>query len=87
MFFYDGPHSIEETKRAVEYYAPLFNDTAILIFDDSFEHEVFHNGTGDRIILLFDIWHPEIEKEERVAIIEMFDLAKKNGWISGHRES
>lgn len=59
----------------------------LLIFDDSFEHEVFHNGTGDRIILLFDIWHPEIEKEERVAIIEMFDLAKKNGWISGHRES
>jgi len=35
MFFYDGPHSIEETKRAVEYYAPLFNDTAILIFDDA----------------------------------------------------
>lgn len=35
MFFYDGPHSFEDTKRAVEHYAPCFSDTAILIFDDA----------------------------------------------------
>ena len=35
MFFYDGPHGLNETKAAVEHYAPCFSDTAILIFDDA----------------------------------------------------
>lgn len=36
-----------------------------LIFDDSFEHEVWHNGTDTRLVLIVDIWHPEITEEER----------------------
>uniref|UniRef100_A0A336M8A0 CSON011023 protein n=1 Tax=Culicoides sonorensis TaxID=179676 RepID=A0A336M8A0_CULSO len=36
-----------------------------LIFDDSFEHEVWHNGTESRLVLIVDIWHPEITEEER----------------------
>lgn len=35
MFFYDGPHDFENTKRAVEYYQTVFSDTALLIFDDA----------------------------------------------------
>ena len=30
----------------------------LMIFDDSYEHYVYHNGTTERILLLFDIWHP-----------------------------
>lgn len=33
----------------------------LLIFDDSFEHEVWHNGTSDRLVLIVDFWHPDIE--------------------------
>lgn len=35
-----------------------------LIFDDSFEHEVWHQGNEPRLVLLFDIWHPALETEE-----------------------
>jgi aspartate beta-hydroxylase len=45
----------------------------LLIFDDSFEHEA-KNPTGElRIILLFDIWRPELCAEERKAISSIFD--------------
>ncbi|KFM75528.1 hypothetical protein X975_22465, partial [Stegodyphus mimosarum] len=32
----------------------------ILLFDDSFEHEVWHNGSSFRLILIVDFWHPEL---------------------------
>ena len=45
----------------------------LLIFDDSFEHEA-KNPTGElRIILLFDIWRPELGREERAGISAIFD--------------
>ena len=34
-----------------------------IIFDDSFEHEVFHNGDKERIVFIVDLWHPEITDE------------------------
>ena len=43
-----------------------------LIFDDSIEHEA-RNPTGElRIILLFDVWRPELSASERKAISAMF---------------
>lgn len=35
MFFYDGPHDPETTRRAVEYYKDTLAGTAVLIFDDA----------------------------------------------------
>jgi len=44
----------------------------LLIFDDSIEHEA-RNPSGElRIILLFDIWRPEISEEERDGISAIF---------------
>ncbi len=40
-----------------------------------------------RVVLLFDIWHPDIQQEERKRIISMFDYAQGQGWIGNkHRE-
>jgi aspartate beta-hydroxylase len=36
----------------------------VLVFDDSFEHEVWTEGPGKRIVLLLDVWHPELSREE-----------------------
>jgi aspartyl/asparaginyl beta-hydroxylase (cupin superfamily) len=45
----------------------------LLIFDDSFEHEA-KNPTGElRIILLFDIWRPELGEKEREVISAIFE--------------
>ncbi|XP_022117355.2 aspartyl/asparaginyl beta-hydroxylase isoform X2 [Pieris rapae] len=37
----------------------------VFIFDDSFEHEVWHNGTGSRLVLIVDVWHPGLTAAER----------------------
>lgn len=44
-----------------------------LIFDDSFEHEAWNRSDSTRVILLFEIWRPEISIEERAALTAIFE--------------
>ncbi|MYW94284.1 aspartyl/asparaginyl beta-hydroxylase domain-containing protein [Amycolatopsis rubida] len=39
-----------------------------LVFDDSFEHEVHHRGTEDRVVLILDVLHPDLagDHQERL---------------------
>ncbi|KAK3867181.1 hypothetical protein Pcinc_027331 [Petrolisthes cinctipes] len=37
----------------------------IFIFDDSFEHEVWNEGNETRLVLLIDVWHPDLTEHER----------------------
>lgn len=37
----------------------------VIILDDSFDHEVWHNGTEWRLILIVDLWHPELTTQEK----------------------
>ncbi len=45
----------------------------LLIFDDSIEHEAWNRSSQTRVILLFDIWRPEIEGAEKAALITLFE--------------
>lgn len=36
-----------------------------LLFDDSFEHEVWNEGDAPRLIFIVDAWHPELANEQR----------------------
>jgi len=45
----------------------------LLIFDDSIEHEAKNPSRELRIILLFDIWRPELTQDERSAISAIFE--------------
>lgn len=45
----------------------------LLIFDDSFEHEAWNDGASRRVVLLFEIWRPEIDAEERAALTVLFE--------------
>mmetsp|Transcript_144779 Transcript_144779/g.464001 ORF Transcript_144779/g.464001 Transcript_144779/m.464001 type:complete len:379 (-) Transcript_144779:61-1197(-) len=38
----------------------------VLCFDDSFRHEVWHQGSEPRIILIVDVWHPEMDHRSRL---------------------
>ena len=38
----------------------VWQEGRCIVFDDSFEHEVWNRSTEPRIVLLFDIVHPEI---------------------------
>lgn len=35
------------------------------VFDDTIEHEARNQGTGTRVVLIFNIWHPDLTEEER----------------------
>ena len=37
-----------------------------LIFDDSYEHEVWHEGSDDRVVLVCDMWHPQLDLDTSV---------------------
>lgn len=43
-----------------------------LVFDDSIEHEARNQGPEARVVLLFEIWRPEIVEEDRQAICQLF---------------
>ncbi|XP_034523998.1 aspartyl/asparaginyl beta-hydroxylase isoform X3 [Ailuropoda melanoleuca] len=37
----------------------------VLIFDDSFEHEVWQDAVSFRLIFIVDVWHPELTPQQR----------------------
>lgn len=45
----------------------------MIVFDDSYEHEAANlSETEERVILLIDIWNPQIQIEEKAEIDGMF---------------
>ncbi|XP_031573182.1 aspartyl/asparaginyl beta-hydroxylase-like [Actinia tenebrosa] len=40
----------------------------VVVIDDSIEHEVWHNGTSFRLILIADFWHPDLTLQQRAAL-------------------
>jgi len=55
------------------------NDTRVLaegkawVFDDTIEHEAWNGSERTRVILLFEIWRPELTMEERALVSAMFE--------------
>jgi aspartyl/asparaginyl beta-hydroxylase (cupin superfamily) len=45
----------------------------LLIFDDTIEHEAWNDSEEDRVILIFDIWRPELTSDERKAVSAIFE--------------
>lgn len=44
-----------------------------LVFDDSIEHEAWNDGAALRVVLLFEIWRPELSAEERRALTALYE--------------
>jgi aspartate beta-hydroxylase len=49
-----------------------------LILDDSFEHEVRHQGDRKRVVLIVDCWHPDLTEEERNFLERLHDIWRRN---------
>ena len=45
----------------------------LLIFDDTIEHEAWNDSAEDRIVLIFDVWRPELSEAERQAVAAIFE--------------
>jgi hypothetical protein len=52
-------------------------DGSALVFDDSFEHEVFHNGSNDRYVLYAAMHHPDRLNHYGVGNLNNDDVALK----------
>jgi aspartyl/asparaginyl beta-hydroxylase (cupin superfamily) len=44
----------------------------LLIFDDTIEHEAWNDSAEDRVVLIFDIWRPELSDQERREVSALF---------------
>ena len=44
----------------------------LLVFDDTIEHEAWNDSGEDRVILIFDIWRPELNDQERGELAALF---------------
>jgi aspartyl/asparaginyl beta-hydroxylase (cupin superfamily) len=53
----------------------------VLVFDDSFEHEVWNHSERLRVVLFMNFWHPCLAGEE-VAVLERFRRAYEQGPLS-----
>lgn len=50
-----------------------WNEMELLLFDDSFLHEAKHTGLkGERIILMLDLWQPQLSLIEKEALCFIF---------------
>ncbi len=70
----------------------------LLVFDDSFEHEVWHRGTEDRVILIVDFIHPQLAGMPAYVVVEppgatlwlsaivVLGLVASGAWLQRSRE-
>ena len=47
----------------------------LIIFDNSVEHEAWNESDRDRIVLIFDVWRPELSEQERKEVETLFLLS------------
>ena len=52
-----------------------------MVLDDSYNHEVWNHSHQERVLLLVDIWHPDVTLTEREQIVRMFAHAQQQGWL------
>eukprot|EP00980_Cylindrotheca_fusiformis_P021350 scaffold8235_cov113-Cylindrotheca_fusiformis.AAC.4 len=50
-----------------------------LVLDDSFNHEVWNRTEENRVLLLVDLWHPDVSLTEKQEIVGMFQEARQQG--------
>lgn len=50
-----------------------------LVLDDSYVHQVWNHTEEERVLLLVDIWHPDVSPTEKQDIIQLFQQARLDG--------
>lgn len=51
----------------------------VVVFDDSIEHEAWNRSQELRVVLLFDIWRPELTDRERALVAAMLESIDRYG--------
>lgn len=64
---------VEGARMRVGDDTKMLEEGKCIIFDDSFNHEAWHDGSETRINLILDIWHPELSDAE----VKFFSMLTK----------
>ena len=56
----DGELKIRVADQYLEW-----EEGKLFVFDDSFDHEVWHFRQGPRVVLILDIWHPDLDEQTK----------------------
>jgi hypothetical protein len=52
-----------------------------LVLDDAYVHAVWNTTPEKRVLLLVDIWHPDVTRSERADLVQLFAHARHQGWV------
>jgi aspartyl/asparaginyl beta-hydroxylase (cupin superfamily) len=58
-----------------------WHEGKVLVFDDSFEHEVWNHSDQVRIVLFMNFWHPCFSEQE-ITVLEKFRAAYERGPVA-----
>ena len=50
-----------------------------IVFDDSFEHDVWNDGDRRRVVLVLDLWHPDLSDDEVALLAGLHRYGAANG--------
>jgi aspartate beta-hydroxylase len=50
-----------------------WKEGAVVVFDDTYEHEAWNRSRSTRVILIFDVWNPHLTETERAAVTEVVE--------------
>ena len=56
-----------------------WSEGRIVAFDDRCEHEAWNRSQRDRIVLIFEVHHPDLSGDERVAIEHTYSV--RRNWL------
>jgi len=56
--------------------ARSWEEGKVLVFDDSVRHEAWNKSDALRVVLIFDIWRPELDEEERQWVSALLEAVK-----------
>ncbi|NNF52558.1 MAG: aspartyl/asparaginyl beta-hydroxylase domain-containing protein, partial [Gammaproteobacteria bacterium] len=62
-----------------------WQDGRCLIFDDSFEHEAYNRSSHVRVVLIFEVWHPDISETEAQAMTALSSCI--DTWSAGAKQN
>jgi len=54
----------EHNRMRVAQKTRCWEEGKVLVFDDSFEHEVWNDGRRSRALLIVDLWHPALDEKD-----------------------
>lgn len=66
----EGPAKSNSTVLRVADQYLHWADGKMFVFDDSFDHEVWHYNESNepRVVLILDLWHPDLSAEKRASL-------------------